>query len=1652
MQRRELPTDKNFSGRQAMNGTHGSETNSDYICLDCMMKYVSQTPVEFVCRSQLNGANGEVTGKDDVPPRGRSRSRARSSSRPRERVRIVPPKVGAAQPGKRAVQRQRRSNQLKAQYDYLKADKGAMEKFGGKVIMGRGKYGMKKGGGNIGSRVGSKIGSWLGSAASSLLTSVIGVGDYAEIDSPVPIVNNSIMGATTPMAAQLPEMHKDKEMCIINHREYIADIGMTTAFHPNSFYINPCHNGTFPWLYKIAGQFQQYKILGMIFEFKSLSSVTTGENAGMGSVTMSVRYDVYQPAPTTKSQANNSMFAVSGRPSESLMCPIECDPNDTPMSPLWCFAITRTVAPVDQHEYIFGMIDIITQGASTPYSGAGELWVTYQVMLLKPIQSSPNALTFSHFPLDYADEKDPLVLYDITTGQYNGLGLEIEDSVTLTFPWDRPAGTTYLVFGSWRTEDTETKMEAPEVIDFSNGLSYAEDFSGGDDPEVNHAERSPVTASTGVGAAFMSFCITYDGTGSDIAPPRVNFGPGEVTNPNGGDLFVFEIPLETTGGPGRRRRKMEVRPNPRANPVRKPVCATTYEEVKHPAPRILRVVSEDDLEISPVAVTVTGHVPHCVEMVTGPTPQVRPRATGREVAKMKRLNGNNGSVTNTDDLQTPNDWYASLTDEGKEWMQMLRPASGMVFEFRSLAGGVSSSIAGLGAIVIENKHGDIVEPPVIEPDLDWDRFPECYHEHTIACDFDCTRGCEGSYSNHAVGCNRNDIYAPQLRRPGFVPEGRLLIPILQDAAAAGITAQLERLALMRVNVLEEPESEHARREENIAVNRRELVAWDDPVNECTTLNGDQGSVTGKDDTSASPADRELPVCVMHRMSVRPPCVVVPKPEVDPLMHLPASEQNEVGAIRAQLAKISGRVERLAQMYDLDLEVVNQVRALQGTWNQVDFGTRSMCKMMSCRKHATGPTGFCHMHLVDPAYTPSGLTQSEKKQVMRGELGSEVPGVDQYMKNVTRYTIDVPHPTPVVRCETLRERSQIAGPNGSWTGTDDVAIGVECPLIMQCNINGHWHHKARENKPKPKPEEKERAKKTRKNPWIRCEARLPADCGIAQHWHDAGQVQAPRVDLTSMFIDPPVTLAPLPIAHPAVTFGHDVKLPESVDVEFGDFDSELDSDRPLSREAMTRLANCRQLLSDTELEEKVAIGEITFGCDVEVVPCDAPFAVPLPGTSAVVEIKSGASQVPSGSDLKEELSPKLSHSGEIHVHPNELDVKEYWQGELKAGPEPRAPGKPSAHDVFVVDYTTLREKHKWVDPSEPSYPDCLKVYKELLIAHSISHFKYTHYKPTFEDWVRVEFKENYHSGNIDHRLDYLRPVFDLVPSANVVAPRPFVPIELPVAMVAPKTRFRKHAAKWIWEKISYKDFPVKPSLPKIPPPPLYGPLRGPRIPPIPKLATTKCVVYLTYQRLKDLSLTAPLIRLFFRWLPFAHEVASLKYNIGSTEAIERMPLENNFVTSFAWGFNQERAQNSSRSFFHREVADDVLTIAPYFDTRAELEIFPKMLEQLQDPRLQANERSVLSLGADGNVQFLRQYHNSVWSLVNRDPGMSDYLAYDMCVATNTICRYIQLMAALQLRREHSLPMPVKEKPTFRLGGRRRERDTLAPTSWAPARAR
>jgi hypothetical protein len=230
----------------------------------------------------------------------------------------------------------------------------------------------------------STVGSVLGPAGSNvgmhlgnLIANWRGYGAYN-------VSKNSLF------TAPVPAMHSSNETTVIRHREYITDIqtsATANTFALQTFALNPGLVNTFPWLASVASQYQEYKMRGCVFEFVSTSAdALNSVNTALGTVIIASRYRANSAPFNNKLAMLNEYFSCDGKPSCNFVHPIECNPRESPSNLLYIRDGLNQSTPGndDLKWYDLCEVDVATNGFQGTSVVVGELWVSYEVELLKP--------------------------------------------------------------------------------------------------------------------------------------------------------------------------------------------------------------------------------------------------------------------------------------------------------------------------------------------------------------------------------------------------------------------------------------------------------------------------------------------------------------------------------------------------------------------------------------------------------------------------------------------------------------------------------------------------------------------------------------------------------------------------------------------------------------------------------------------------------------------------------------------------------------------------------------------------------------------------------------------------------------------------------------------------------------------------------------------------------------------------------------------------------------------------------------------------------------------------------------------------------------------------------------------------------------------
>jgi hypothetical protein len=343
------------------------------------------------------------------------------------------------------------------------------------------------------------VGKWLGSG----IGQIFGSGDYQMVGG-APSYN------VLTNDRQIPKFSAGERTNIVCHREFLGDINGTTQFTNRPFALNPWDANTFPWLSTVAKNYQQYRIHGMIFEFRPLITdfVTSG---APGVVVFATNYNSADPVFRSKVEMENSEYAVSVKPTQNLIHAIECSAAETSITKLY---VRNSAVPSGQDPrlYDLGLTQLASQG--NPVQLIGELWVSYCVEFFKPVlpedqghdartQTITRSLVANAFPLGAN-----------TTSSYGDIPGITLGTDTLFFGTDVPAGV-YCVSMIW-SGDVAVAVNMPVLTvpigGYCSPVQYIFDRSASEFATEN---------GNVVRRAFFTFYVRY--TPHDHLPGNVNF-------------------------------------------------------------------------------------------------------------------------------------------------------------------------------------------------------------------------------------------------------------------------------------------------------------------------------------------------------------------------------------------------------------------------------------------------------------------------------------------------------------------------------------------------------------------------------------------------------------------------------------------------------------------------------------------------------------------------------------------------------------------------------------------------------------------------------------------------------------------------------------------------------------------------------------------------------------------------------------------------------------------------------------------------------------------------------------------------------------------------------------------------------------------------
>lgn len=218
----------------------------------------------------------------------------------------------------------------------------------------------------------------------------------------------------------------------------------TSYLVQRSFTINPGNSNTFPWLARLANSYQQYRVRGMVFHYVPTSgSLSSGTSNALGSVMLQTSYRANDAAPSTKVELLNEFWSTESPPMDAFAHPIECNPNENPFNVQYVKSNSAIIPAGDSPLlYDLGVTHVATSGQQASGVALGDLWVTYEIELKKPIIAS-NVTSSAFLFAAYSNVSTP------TFANPFGVGTSNEGNIAFTTTASRQIVLPAVVYGEF---------------------------------------------------------------------------------------------------------------------------------------------------------------------------------------------------------------------------------------------------------------------------------------------------------------------------------------------------------------------------------------------------------------------------------------------------------------------------------------------------------------------------------------------------------------------------------------------------------------------------------------------------------------------------------------------------------------------------------------------------------------------------------------------------------------------------------------------------------------------------------------------------------------------------------------------------------------------------------------------------------------------------------------------------------------------------------------------------------------------------------------------------------------------------------------------------------------------------------------------------
>jgi hypothetical protein len=249
----------------------------------------------------------------------------------------------------------------------------------------------------------------------------------------------------------------------VTHREYIRDINGSVGFGLLRLPINVGKSATFPWLARIALNFEQYRFTRLKFSLKTQAPTTVP-----GSVILAIDYDPTDPDPVSKADMLQYEGATRSAPWND--CTVIAAQKNMSRLSKYYVSPSSPDNSADLRLQDVGNLFIATQGQGDA-SVVSELWVEYDVDLITP-QSLNRCMQQQISAIAQAYE-DPIVADNITSASSMARILSWTDGV---IGYQVQVTGTFYIVSRLSLDSSISLAQVGSTSLRINGVLYGNDF------------------------------------------------------------------------------------------------------------------------------------------------------------------------------------------------------------------------------------------------------------------------------------------------------------------------------------------------------------------------------------------------------------------------------------------------------------------------------------------------------------------------------------------------------------------------------------------------------------------------------------------------------------------------------------------------------------------------------------------------------------------------------------------------------------------------------------------------------------------------------------------------------------------------------------------------------------------------------------------------------------------------------------------------------------------------------------------------------------------------------------------------------------------------------------------------------------------------